>query len=46
MQCAAYIRTTNKNYADKNLKIQREMIKDFLLKKGWELEKQTQEISA
>lgn len=37
MQCAAYIRTTNKNYADENLRIQREMIKDFVLKKWWEL---------
>jgi DNA invertase Pin-like site-specific DNA recombinase len=31
------IRTTNKNYADENLRIQREMIKDFVLEKGWEL---------
>ncbi|NSL52755.1 recombinase family protein [Calidifontibacillus erzurumensis] len=37
MQCVAYIRTTNKNLADENLRIQREMIKDFVLKKRWEL---------
>ncbi|MCU9601893.1 recombinase family protein [Pallidibacillus thermolactis] len=34
--CSLYS-TTNKNLADENLRIQREMIKDFVLKKGWEL---------
>jgi hypothetical protein len=37
MQCAAYMRTASKNHADEQLKMQKEVIKDFISEKDWEL---------
>lgn len=37
MQCVAYVRTSNKNHADEKLRMQKELIKDFVLEKGWKL---------